>query len=77
MEGYPPEFDFYDIFEPFIPQRAGEPLVTTQRGWANEILPIGHGLTVSMVASANEVLRHCRVGKVTFKSEKNYSAKCG
>ena len=61
MLGYPP---------------AVEPPMTTQRRWADTFLPIHEGMKVHMVAAANEVLRHCRIGKVVFtKAAQNHSAK--
>lgn len=46
-----------------------KPLVITQRAWANGHLDISSGANVLLVAATNEVLRHCRIGKVSFKDQ--------
>ncbi len=39
----------------------------TQERWARAYLGVGAGLSVVLVAATNEVLRHCRIGKIILK----------
>lgn len=39
----------------------------TQERWAKAYLGVGSGLSVMLVAATNEVLRHCRIGKIILK----------